>query len=345
MSNARISITIVTYNSAPFISKCLRHVLNQDHSNLEIIVVDNGSSDATLAELQPFASRIRVVPNRENVGFAAGQNQAIAMSSGDWVLTLNPDVRLTSDFVSKAVAAGECNRSIGSVSGKLLRMNPDFGVPKGKIIDSTGIYFTPALRHFDRGSGEPDTRRYDEFEYVFGVTGAAALYRRQMIQEVSIEGEFFDADFFAYREDADLAWRAQLLGWKCLYAPNAVAYHVRNVLPSNRRGLAAAVNMHSVKNRFLMRIKNITADLYLRHFFAITSRDILVLAGCVLSEWRSLPAFALVARNYRKMLRRRREIMRKRCVSSSDIARWFSNDPVSMPALDIGAKQASAISR
>ena len=94
-------------------------------------------------------------------------------------------------------------------------MGPDFDIPAAKTLDSTGIYFTPSLRHFDRGSGEPDRGAYEHFQYVFGVTGAVALYRRAMIEDVSICGEFFDNDFFAYREDADLAWRAQLLGWKC----------------------------------------------------------------------------------------------------------------------------------
>ncbi len=142
-------------------------------------------------------------------------------------------------------------------------------------------------------------------------------------------GEFFDNDFFAYREDADLAWRAQLLGWKCLYVPDAVAYHVRNVLPTNRRAVSANVNMHSVKNRFLMRIKNITADLYLRHFLAITLRDLLVIGGCFLREFSSIRAFPLVFRLSGRMLRKRREIMRRRRVDSQYMAAWFSDKPVS----------------
>ena len=137
-------------------------------------------------------------------------------------------------------------------------------------MDSTGIYFTPMLRHLDRGSQEVDNGHYLNFEYVFGATAAAALYRREMIDDISIHGEFFDSDFFVYREDADVAWRAQLLGWSCLYTPHARGYHVRNVLPGNRRALPAAINMHSVKNRFLMRIKNMTGDLYRRNWFSIT---------------------------------------------------------------------------
>ena len=91
-----------------------------------------------------------------------------------------------------------------------------------------------------------------------------------MIDDISIQGEFFDPDFFVYREDADVAWRAQLMGWRCLYTPLARGYHVRNVLPGNRRALPPEINMHSVKNRFLMRIKNMTPDLYRRNWLSIT---------------------------------------------------------------------------
>lgn len=321
-----VSITIVTFNSARYIGRCLEFVLSQDYAEIEVIVVDNASSDGTEAVLQEFASRVRVVYNRENIGFAAGQNQAIALSRGEWVLALNPDVRLTPDFVSRAVAAGESDPQAGTVAGKLLAMEPDFEIPKQRVFDSTGIYFTPSLRHFDRGSRLPDDGRYDRPEYVFGATGAAALYRRRMIGDVSIGGEFFDADFFAYREDADLAWRAQLLGWKCLYTPEAVAYHVRRVLPSNRRSVPAAINMHSVKNRWLMRIKNMTSDLYRRHWFAITLRDCMVIGGCLLFEFGSLRAFPILLGNWRKTWGKRREIMRRERVADEEIARWFSSN-------------------
>ena len=144
------------------------------------------------------------------------------------------------------------------------------------MVDSTGIYFNPMLRHLDRGSQEVDNGHYLQYEYVFGATAAAALYRREMIDDIALDGEFFDSDFFVYREDADVAWRAQLMGWKCLYAPYARGYHVRKVLPGNRRALPPEINMHSVKNRFLMRIKNISPDLYWRNWFSITARDLMV---------------------------------------------------------------------
>jgi GT2 family glycosyltransferase len=331
LSSRLVSVAIVTFNSARYIRQCLGFVLEQQYAPLEVVVVDNASADQTGDILRDFESRVRVVRNLENTGFAGGQNQAIGLCRGEWVLTLNPDVRLQPDFVSRLVAAGESDNSVGTVCGKLLSMSEDFGIPQQPVIDSTGMFFTPNLRHFDRGSKEPDTGRYDTPEYVFGATGAAALYRRTMINDVSIGQDFFDADFFAYREDADLAWRAQLLGWKCLYVPEAVGYHVRHVLPANRRSVPAAINLHSVKNRFLMRINNLSGRQYLRNFLAITSRDVLVLGGCLLRERSSLKAFPLVLKNLRIAWRKRRAISARRRVSEAYMARWFSPHPVSFP--------------
>ncbi len=326
--NPLVSVTIVTFNSARFIQRCLQYVFEQDYQPIEIIVIDNASDDQTPAILRSVdQSRIRIVLNRENRGFAGGQNQAIGLSKGAWILTLNPDVRLTATFLSTAIRAVSSDGSAGSISGKLIAMQPDFEIAERRILDSTGIYFTPTLRHFDRGSRELDDGRYDRPEYVFGVTGAAGLYRRKMIEDVSIGGEFFDNDFFAYREDADVAWRAQLLGWKCMYVPDAVAYHVRSVLPDDRRSVTATVNMHSVKNRFLMRIKNVTLRLYFRHFVSITTRDALVIAGCLLREWSSLPAFVTVLKLFRRTFSKRRAIMQRRRATETYMLHWFEPLP------------------
>ncbi len=342
MKHGSVSVTIVTFNSARFIRRCLEYVFGQDYPDLEVIIVDNASSDETPGILQAFESPLRVVYNRENMGFAAAQNQGISLSNGEWILALNPDVRLTPDFISTAVAAGESDEAIGSVSGKLLVMTPNFEIPQPPLFDSTGIYFTPNLRHLDRGSKEPDRGQYDRLEYVFGVTGAAALYRRKMIEDVSLAGEFFDSAFFAYREDADAAWRAQLLGWKCLYTPFAIAYHVRSVLPSNRGSVMPLLNMHSVKNRFLMRIKNVTLGLYVRHFFEISFRDLVVVGACLLREHSSLRAFLLLLLGFRSTWAKRREIMARRRSDDTYIEAWFSNAPVSFPAPEIAARLSAS---
>lgn len=330
--NDHVSVTIVTYNSGRFIKRCLESVLSQRYPNREIIVIDNASTDGTVDILEHFEDRCRIIYNDENIGFAAAQNQAIAISRGDWILTLNPDVLLLPNFIQALVDAGNIHPKIGTVCGKLLAILASFDLPDKPLVDSTGIYFTPMLRHLDRGSQQVDNGHYLNHEYVFGATAAAALYRRSMIDDISIDGEFFDPDFFVYREDADVAWRAQLLGWRCIYTPHARAYHVRNVLPGNRRALPAVINMHSVKNRFLMRIKNMTGDLYRRNWFSITARDLTVIACCVIWEHTSLKAFWYLASNWRRFRDKRQLIMSRRRVSDEYMASWFAYEPVSRPA-------------
>jgi GT2 family glycosyltransferase len=330
--NDLVSVTLVTYNSGRFIKRCLESVLAQKSATIEIIIVDNASTDGTLDILEHFEDRCRIVYNDENIGFAAAQNQAIRLSSGDWVLTLNPDVLLLPNFIRALLDSGNMDPKIGTVCGKLLAIRPTFDLPEKPLVDSTGIYFTPMLRHLDRGSQEVDNGHYLKHEYVFGATAAAALYRREMIDDISIDGEFFDPDFFVYREDADVAWRAQLFGWHCLYTPHARGYHVRNVLPGNRRALPPVINMHSVKNRFLMRIKNMTGDLYRRNWASITCRDFVVLACCLVREHSSLKAFWYLARNWRRVLAKRRQIMARRRVDDAYLASWFKYQPVSLPA-------------
>jgi len=330
--NDFVSVTIVTFNSGRFIKRCLESVLDQRYPNKEVIVIDNASTDGTIDILEQFESRCQIVYNEENVGFAAAQNQAIGLAAGDWVLTLNPDVLLLPNFIQALVDAGSFDQNIGTVCGKLLTMSATFEIPAKPVVDSTGIYFNPMLRHLDRGSQEVDNGHYLQYEFVFGATAAAALYRREMIDDVSMGGEFFDSDFFVYREDADVAWRAQLLGWKCIYVPYARGYHVRKVLPGNRGALPPEINMHSVKNRFLMRIKNISADLYRRNLFSITVRDIMVVMCCLVWEHTSLKAFWFLLRNWRRVMAKRAEIQSRRRVDHDYIASWFKYTPVSVKA-------------
>ena len=321
-----VCVTIVSHNSAHFLEACLRSVFRQTHQRLEVVVVDNASTDGTWEILKKFAGHLRVILNGHNSGFAAAQNQAIRASRSDWVLALNPDAALEPGFIQQLVERGQLDDKVGTVCGLLLACGPDLKPLDSPMIDSAGIYFTPSMRHFDRGWQEPDDGRFRQMEYVFGASGAAALYRREMIADVSDGDNFFDPDFFTYREDADVAWRAQLLGWRCLYVPDAVGYHVRSVGPRHRRSVPAVLNMHSVKNRFLMRIKNATAGLYRQFWLPATARDLLVLGGCLLWEQKSLPAFWRILACLPRAIKQRRSIMQRRRVSDESLALWFSTD-------------------
>jgi GT2 family glycosyltransferase len=339
-----VSVTIVTYNSGKHIAACLESLCLQDYPSLEVVVVDNRSQDDSRAIVERFSARLplRRIDNDFNNGFCGGQNQAIAASHGAWVLALNPDVVLTPQFVGRLIAGIETQNdpAVGIACGRLVSTEP------GRL-DSTGMYFTPQLRHFDRDGRQNDSGQHRVPEYVFGATGAAALYSRAMIQAISVPvaseskalaldgangpAEFFDHDFFAYREDADLSWRAQLMGWNCLYVPDAIGSHVRRCVPENRAQMPAAVNMHSVKNRFLMRIKNIGAGMYLRHFWAITLRDLGAIGFCLAKERTSLPGLAMVLRDWRKTWAKRRWIQSRRKRSDRELAVWFNTRPVAFP--------------
>lgn len=331
MKPVLVSVTVVTYNSSQFIGQCLDALLGQAYRPLEVIVVDNASQDQSKSILAGYSGRIHLIENDSNTGFAAAQNRAIAASRGQWILTLNPDVLVQPGFVERLVEFGDVDSRVGTVCGKLLRIAGDFTIPTDPQLDSTGIYFTPSLRHFDRGWNEPDDGCYRRAEYVFGASAAAALYRREMIADIALDDGFFDPDFFIYREDADVAWRSQLLGWHCVYTPGAVAYHVRSVVPGARYSVPAILKMHSVKNRFLMRVKNMTGDLYRRHWFAATARDVLVVGGCMLLEPRSLSAFGRVAWCLPRALAKRRRIMGRRRASDDYLASWFHYSPASRP--------------
>ena len=319
-----IAVTIVTYDSAAFLARCLDAVAAQTHAPREVVVLDNRSRDDSAAIARAHGVVTKLIESPDNTGFAGGQNRAIAATAADWVLTLNPDVVLEPAFIATLAERAERPAPLGTLCGKLLRLGPDGAPVVPPRIDSTGIVFTRSFRHLDRGSEEPDDGRYAAEEPVFGATAAAAMYRRAMIEDVSVEGEFFDEAFFAYREDADLAWRAQLLGWDCLYVPSALGYHVRRVLPERRADVPAMLNRHSVKNRFLMRVKNADAAVWRRCALPGLARDAAVLGGCLVREWSSLPAFADVARLYPRARRQRAVIQAKRRRDGAAIARWFA---------------------
>jgi len=324
-----VSITIVTWNSSRHLRACLASLEQQDYPGIEVIILDNASTDGTHEILRQYESRFRVIYNATNIGFAAGQNQAMRAARGKWILCLNPDILLRPDFVSQLVAAGQASPAAGAICGKLLRWKPEELQARTNIIDSTGVYFTRNMRHLDRGAEEIDHGQYDRLQYVFGATGAAVMFRRDFIDEVSVDGEFFDEAFFSFREDGDLAWRAQLLGQKYLYTPKAVAWHVRRVTPERRSDLPAVINWHSVKNRWLMRAKNASWWLNFRLAVPVLWRDLQALSYALLRDRSMLSAvfYQFRPQILRRLRRQRGIIQSRRKVSDRQLLWWFSDTP------------------
>lgn len=337
-----VSVLITTYNSARFLQRCLDSVFSQSYQPIEVIVVDNASSDAT-RQILSQTGNAKIFLNQTNLGFAAGQNQAARAANGSWLLSLNPDVVLSPAFVAELIATGNADSRIGTVCGKLLRWDPDARPEFTPLLDSTGIYFRRDLRHLDRGAEELDSGQYDKQEYVFGATGAAALYRRAMLDDVAVKGEFFDEQFFAYREDADLAWRAQLMGWQCVYTPAAVAWHVRRVTPGRRKQLPHAINWHSIKNRFVMRAKNIAWPLYKHCLLPTSFRDAQVIGYCLLVDRKLASALTELWKSRDEIKAKRRLIQARRRVSDEQLLPWFSSRGVGLAGIRNKKEEEKAV--
>jgi GT2 family glycosyltransferase len=305
---ARVCLILVTWNSARFLPRCLDGIAQQSFGDVEVIAVDNASNDDSVAIVRSRFPDAILIQNTTNEGFARAVNQGVARCSGEYVQLVNPDAFLEPEYVAKLVDALQVE-GVGSATGKLMRA-------EGSGVDSKGIRMTRTGRHFDIEEGEE--------REVFGVSGAAAMYRMSFIRDVTLsDGQFLDEDFFAYREDADVAWRGRLFGWRAVYVPDAVGWHVRTVTPEKRRELPPFINMHSFKNRFLLRIKNEGLYLALRNAPFELARDLVTIGAVLTIERTSLPALSWLWRNRKRMFAKRREIQRRRRISDRELARWF----------------------
>ncbi len=250
-----ISVQIVTWNSAPVIGACLSALARQSERHFEVVIVDNASNDDTVATVQRLASEVpglTLVPLEVNTGFCAGQNRATRVSTAPWVLFLNPDTELPPDFIARAVAA---TSAIGSRVGALA---PCIVRPDGSI-DSTGLTMDRFRRAYDRDRGRPIVNKDRATRQVFGCTGAVALLRRSMLDDVAVDNQVLDERIFAYYDDLDLAWRANLRGWTCAYEPGLTALHHRAARNAIRQVAGRATSTRdralSVRNRLLVMLR------------------------------------------------------------------------------------------
>jgi GT2 family glycosyltransferase len=213
--NPIISVIIVNYNGKKFLKECLDSLYDQTAVNLEIIVVDNASSDSSVDYLKSCFSEVILIENSSNLGFAGGVNTGIRNACGAFILTLNNDTWVDCHCIERLLAAMKSDNCIGMCATKMLF--PDYR------INSAGICISRSGAAWDRGMYEEDTSQYNICEEIFGPCAGAALLRKAMLDEIGL----FDEDFFLYMEDVDLAFRGQLAGWKCIYVPDAVVYHHR----------------------------------------------------------------------------------------------------------------------
>lgn len=348
MARARVTISIVAWNSMRFLPDALASIAAQTFRDFSVVVVDNASTDRAADFLRTTYPEVAIIRNTRNRGFAHAHNQAIEYARAyhrkdeaeHYVLVTNPDVVLEPDFLEKLVAAADHDAAVGAVGGMLLRMHAEGegelreGI-KTDVIDSTGIRVSRNRRITDRGAGE--SGQNDQLNVkgeVFGLTAALVLYRLSALEDIAYHGEYFDEDFFVYKEDIDLAWRLRLRGWKALYVPAAKAYHYRGAGVAdkanpwrtflNRRTKPRVVNFHSTKNHLFLLAKNEQWRNALIDSWRVIPYEIVKIGYIAVFETRNLGAYIAYLSKLPRMLRKRRLIMERARVPAEEIRSWFS---------------------
>ncbi|OGC76579.1 MAG: hypothetical protein A2Z27_00645 [candidate division Zixibacteria bacterium RBG_16_50_21] len=218
MPEPLVSVIILNWNGERFLKNCLNSLFNQTYSNREIIVVDNSSTDGSRTILESLAGKIRLIKSERNLGFAAGNNLGIKNSSGELIFLLNNDTEVDQECVEALVSASQQAADIGMCAPKVRYLQDQ------EILNSTGVIIYPDLTALNRGIGERDRGQYDKSFSIFCPYGAAAMYKKEMLDRIGL----LDEDYYMFREEDELGWRANLAGWRCVYVPEALVYHHRS---------------------------------------------------------------------------------------------------------------------
>jgi GT2 family glycosyltransferase len=323
-----ISVVVVNWNRRDLLRACLGSLEHQDGVACEIIVVDNGSDDGSAemvaGEFAPPGASVRLIRNLENRGFCAANNQGIREARGQFVALLNNDAEAGPGWLQALWRAFETRPDVGMAASKILVYEDP------RRIDKAGHLIYLDGQNRGRGMGAPDDGRYDQMEEALWPDGCAAMYRKQMLDEIG----GFDEDFFAYGDDAELGLRARIAGWKCLYVPDAVVRHHRGAT----LGLESSRRLELIeRNRVLLAVKLFPGSLLWRNGLYYLAR----LAAGVWASFRGAGetarfpgwrgklrmARALIVGDVQairitpRMLRKRREIQKIRKLSPRDVRR------------------------
>jgi GT2 family glycosyltransferase len=270
MENPLVSLLVLNWNGKEILAQCLDSLLQLQYSPVEIIIVDNGSTDGSQSLLALYPS-VKVINNGRNLGFAAGNNVGFSHASGAYIATLNNDIVVEKDWLSKAIPFLECDASVGIVCSRQMNFY------SREVVDGSYHFITKELVF--NGFGD-DTRydfsdsRYSMPGYVISANGASAIYRKKLLDDL----KGFDESFFAYHEDGDLAFRAFWKGWNCVYAPDAIVYHMR----SKSFGFQSEqYTYYFEKNRYAFILKNYPARAILHALPKLLYCEASILRSCL----------------------------------------------------------------
>ncbi len=273
---ATVTIGVVVHDSEKYIVPCIQSLLAQTHENCKVVVFDNDSGDETVSIITDKFPDVEIIESNKNIGFARGHNEILRKTESEFYACANVDMLFEPSFLSELIAAIQEKPIYGSAGGKLKFWDFDTfqagssSEGKTNFIDTVGIRILRSHRFEDIGQGEIDCGQFDSEQKVFGISGAAALYRREALRDVAFENdngeqEYFDESMFMYKEDVDLSYRLQWAGWKAALAPLAIAYHDRTIsvrgtsamaLIKNRLKKSSTVNRQSFLNHRILLSKN-----------------------------------------------------------------------------------------
>lgn len=337
----KISINILAWNSPrESVRQCLAAALNQDFEDYEVVFSDNGSTNGILDFVsRDFAGekKLRVVDNHSNLGYTGGHNRFFSQTGSEFLMVLNPDAKLDNSFLKNIIKVFD-DPLVGCATGKMLKT---YKSKNGfSILDGTGIVLSRARRGRERGQLEEDRGQYDHNFEIFGVSGAASVYRKTALEKVKLfKDEYFDTDFFAYWEDLDISWRMRLAGFKARFVPDALVYHDRHAGSTEKgyKDVRAFVSHHKKFSTDLVRwnwrnhlfaiIKNDFGWPLLRDLPLIIFREAAMIGYILIFERRILGAVPVFFKLLPKMLQKRKIIQSARKVRSSEAVKWFGTNP------------------
>lgn len=307
-SNRIVSVVVVTGGINDYLRSCLNSLKDQTYPELEAIVIDNSLKAGFSQEASRIYPFIKIYSNTQNLFYSEALNMGIKLSKGGFILCLNDDVTLESRFIEEALRGFFIDPKIGMVSGKILR-------PDGETLDSIGLFLSPWRTARERGYGVKDVGQFQKKEYIFGVNGAVAFYRREMLEDIKEDNDYFDSDFHIFYEDLDIAWRAQRFGWNGYYIPCAIAYHIRGGTvrmrsgidkPYARRYLSDKLHVDLIKNRYLTIIKNESCLGFLLHIPFIALYDFVMWSYVLFFRPKLIKTFLSHLKHLKFALKKRR---------------------------------------
>jgi len=305
---------VISTNEGELLRHALPTALAQD--DVEVVVLDNASDDSTPEVAEELG--VRCVRLEERHSFCRAMNVAVRSVDTEAVLFMQPDCFLAPGFVASARRHLD-EPDVGSVAPKLVRTEGPAESQRLDAIDTAGMVVDRRRKNGLVGHGRPSLA-FSTTGEAFGADGAVALYRRSALEDAAADGEVFDEDLVLTRagvpadwgSDADLAWRVRLLGWRCVYEPRAVGYHIRRYSPSKRSGVAEWQRMVQFRNRYLMIAKNDPLPGLLRDLPPILAYEVVALGFALLREPHLLRGYLEAARLLPRMWRKRAALRRRR---------------------------------